>query len=552
MLRSLFIRNYALIDDLKVEFDSGLNILTGETGSGKSIILGALGLLIGDRADLSVLSDSEEKCIVEGEFTLSNKPAIQSFFDAHELDFEAQSFIRREILPSGRSRAFINDTPVKLNVLKELGILLIDIHSQHQTIQINNPEFQLSIYDHFTGNGKLVSDYRSEYERYTAMNRKLHSLNNEKAERINEEDYLRFQLQELNELDLDNIDEQDLEEEFNQLSYAEEIGRTLSETANYLGEGDMPAAELLKKAMSALSSIAEYSKGFRELEERVESCKIEIEDILSEVQSAYESVEVNPQRLQSLEETRNKLFRLEQKHQSQDLSELLEKKQEIMSSLNVSDELDDEIVELEAEISASKKELFKLAKELGKERRANIKRFSEKVLETLVQLNMKHAKFSVEIGDRESLGPNGLDNLEMKFSANPDRELKGLSNVASGGELSRLMLSLKRLAADSISSTLIFDEIDSGVSGEVAHSMGAIIKGLSDDIQTICITHLPQIASKGGAHFKVAKSIENGTTHTRIERLNEEERIVEIAQMLSGAKTTEAALANARDMLYLN
>jgi DNA repair protein RecN (Recombination protein N) len=440
MLRSLFIRNYALIDDLKVEFDSGLNIMTGETGSGKSIILGALGLLIGDRADLSVLSDSEEKCIVEGEFALSKKSAIQRFFKDHELDFETQSFIRREILPSGRSRAFINDTPVKLNTLKELGILLIDIHSQHQTIQINNPEFQLSIYDHFTGNAELASDYRKKYDRFSEMNKKLDGLKSEKADRLNEEDYLRFQLQELNELDLDQIDEQELEEEFNNLSNAEEIGRALNETANYLGESDMPAAELLKRAMGALSSISDYSRSFRELEERIESCKIEVEDILGEVQSAYDSVEVNPQRLQALEETRNKLFRLEQKHQAQGISELLEKKQEIISSLNVSDELDDEISELETKLSALNRELLNLAAELSSRRKESAIKFSENVLHTLVQLNMKHAKFAVDISV-----------LDMESAANLLRESISLESSPPEATLLKLFKSRSGLAENFIS-----------------------------------------------------------------------------------------------------
>jgi len=552
MLRSLFIRNYALIDDLKVEFDSGLNILTGETGSGKSIILGALGLLIGDRADLSVLAKEDEKCIVEGEFRLKETPVTQNFFSEQELDFEAQSFIRREILPSGRSRAFINDTPVKLNTLKALGVLLIDVHSQHQTLQINNPEFQLTIYDHFTGNENLAREYRTGYQRYQETTKKLSDLNAKKAERLNEEDYLRFQLQELNEIDLDKIDEQELEDEFNQLSNAEEIGQALSETANYLGETDTPAAELLKRAMSALQSIGEYSQSYQELKERVESCKIEVDDILRDVQTANNRLEVNPERLSALEDTRNKLYRLEQKHQAQNLQELLEKKEEILNSLNASDQLDDEITKLEGELADLKKMLSALAEELSEARRASSDEFAEKILETLSQLNMQHAKFAVEITKATDLGLNGIDNLQMKFSANPDRKLRSLSETASGGELSRLMLALKRLAAGTISSTLIFDEIDAGVSGEVAHSMGSIIKGMSEDIQTICITHLPQIASKGEAHFKVTKSIENGLTHTKMERLNREERIVEIAQMLSGAKTTEAALANARDMLYLN
>jgi len=552
MLRSLLIRNYTLIDDLKVEFDKGLNIITGETGSGKSIILGALGLLVGDRADLSVLANSKNKCIVEGEFSLNEKPALRSLFKKHEIDFEAQSFIRREILPSGRSRAFINDSPVKLNVLKELGILLIDIHSQHQTIQINNPELQLAIYDHFVGNGALLQDYRRSFQKHSEINRELIELNKKKTERLKEEDYLQFQLQELNELDLESIDQDELEAEYNQLSNAEEIGQSLNEAANYLGESDSPAAELLKRAMSSLTSISDYSQSYRDLTKRIESCKIEIEDILSEVQSAYDSVEVNPQRLQVLEDTRNKLFRLEQKHQVQSLDELKKKRQEILDSVGVSDLLDDEIEKKESELSKLNEELLNLAGKLNKARNSSSVEFSEKVLETLVQLNMKHAKFSIELTERENLGPNGKDILEMKFSANPDRELMSLSKVASGGELSRLMLSLKRLASGSISSTLIFDEIDSGVSGEVAHSMGGIIRDMSEDIQTICITHLPQIASKGQAHFKVLKTIENGLTKTLIERLEKEERIVEIAQMLSGAKTTDAAMANARDMLFLN
>jgi len=552
MLRSLFIRNYALIDDLKVEFDSGLNILTGETGSGKSIILGALGLLIGDRADLSILASEGEKCIVEGEFKLPDTTEIKRFFESNEIDFDLQCFIRREILPSGRSRAFVNDSPVKLNLLKELGLGLIDIHSQHQTIQINNSEFQLSIYNHFIGADNELTKYRKLFGVFQKANKRLQNLKSERAERLNEEDYQKFQLQELNELDLDNIDENALEEEFNQLSNAEEIGKALTETQNYLGEGDFPVAELLKRALSSLSQIADYSQFYTELRDRIESSKIEVEDILSDLQSATEKIEVDPGRLAILEDTRNKLFRLEQKHQVKGLDELLKKKEEILRNLNQSDEIDTEIEKLEVALGDLEKELIEIASKLSEARKSNSEDFASKVLDTLVLLNMKHAKFSVDIQPIKKLGPFGMDALKMQFSANPDRELKSLSEAASGGELSRLMLSLKRMAAESITSTLIFDEIDSGVSGEVAHSMGAIIKGMSDDIQTICITHLPQIASKGEAHFKVTKSLEQGVTHTRMERLNREERIVEIAQMLSGAKTTEAALANARDMLYLN
>ena len=552
MLRSLIIQNYALIDDLKVEFDSGLNILTGETGSGKSIILGALGLLVGERADLNVLASADKKCFVEGEFQLSQSQELEAFFKANEIDFDEQSFIRREILPSGRSRAFINDTPVKLSLLKDLGIRLIDIHSQHQTIQINDSEFQLSIYDNFIGISAELNKYRTLFSEYQKLQMQLRSLESEQAERLNEEDFYKFQLRELTEIDLENIDEKELEEEFNQLTNAEDIGQSLTETANYLGEGDFPITEMLKRASSALSNISKYSDLYSDLRNRIESSKIEIDDILSEVQKAHDLVEVNPERLTIIEEKRNNLFRLEQKHQAKDLRELQERKREIENNLDTSNKLEEEIERLKGKIASLNIDLSSRAQQLNKVRTANAQEFSKKVLETLVLLNLKHAKFEVQVNQLQDLGRSGKDSVEMKFSANPDRELRSLRDTASGGELSRLMLALKKMAAESISSTLIFDEIDSGVSGEVANAMGAIIKNMSENVQTICITHLPQIASKGEAHFKVSKTIEKGITSTNIKRLNKEERIVEIAQMLSGAKTTDAALANARDMLYLN
>lgn len=552
MLKNLFIRNYALIDNLKVEFDNGLNILTGETGSGKSIILGAIGLLTGDRADLQSLSKKDEKCVIEGEFVLAVNKGLKSWFESSDIQFDELTIIRREIWPTGRSRAFINDTPVKLSQLKEFSSSLIDIHSQHETLQINKSDFQIKIFDNFIGLSKELDDYVFSYYNYQNTRRELESLKKSRAESVAEEDYLSFQLKEMDELDLKSIDETSLEEEFLQLSNADEIAQTLNEVLSSLDDGNVSVLELVKKAGARMGGIASLSQSFNDLHERIQSTKIELLDIVNEIENASGNVASDPSRLQYLEDVRNKLYRLQQKHQVNTLQAVLERKSEIEEKLTKIGNYDEIIRELELKHTQLRNDLISAGTLIREKRVEGRQEFIDDISRTLGFLNLNHSNFSIDLSELEEPCENGIDHLEMKFSANSDRPMRSLKETASGGELSRLMLALKKSAASSLSSTIIFDEIDTGVSGEVAHSMGNIIKSISTGIQVICITHLPQIASKGEAHFKVSKSQDNGKTFTHINRLNSEERIVEIAQLLSGAQTTEAALANARDMLYLN
>lgn len=552
MLQHLSIKHYALIENLEIEFDKNLNILTGETGSGKSIILGALGLIIGERAEIRVVQDGKKKCIVEASFKIDGK-GLEPFFKSKDLDYDATTIIRREILSTGKSRAFINDTPVTLNILKELGVSLLDIHSQHQTIQINDPKFQLSVLDRYVGVAAELAHYKAQYAAYVSKEKELIEAERLKQESISEIDFVRYQVQELRSALLDEIDGDTFEEEYNTLSNTEEITQTLSGAVDILNNGEFPVVKSLVSVREAIERISHISKTYAEMTSRLKSTIIEIDDIAVELENMLSSLEVDPHRLQTLEEIKSTLFRLEQKHGVEGIDALKEKRATLEERLLKTDSLDNDIESIVKELTSLKKDLIKSGEVITAKREAGVKPFAREVEKVLAALNMKSAKLILDLQQTAEPTIDGFDKLTMLFSANPGRKPELLKMVASGGELSRLMLAIKKISAvKHDGKSIIFDEIDTGVSGEVANSMGAIMKEMADDMQVICITHLPQIASKGNAHFKVYKTEGESIVKTQIERLSVDERVIEIAQMLSGASTTPAALENARELLALN
>jgi DNA repair protein RecN (Recombination protein N) len=552
MLQHISIRHYALIEHLEIQFDEGLNILTGETGSGKSIILGALSLILGDRAESRVVQEGKQKCVVEGIFRLEGENLIDWFASA-DLDYDVQTTLRREILSNGKSRAFINDTPVNLKVLRDLAMRLLDIHSQHQTLQINDTGFQLEIVDRFAETQMELTEYRSVYKAYSESIQKLNRLTAEALEARKEMDFIQFQLEELESIKLEEIDEESLEESFQLLTNAEDIAIRLNGTLGYLSDGDKPAMPALRSAVETMNHLAGFSKTYGELAERLKSSLIELDDVSREIELLAGKVEVDPQELERINELRGMIFKLEQKHGVSGVAALISLRNEKKKRIEFNDHVEDAIAETETVLKDLKVKLIKTAEVLSAKRQKKMPAFSAEIVNLLKMLNMKQARFEVQFEKTENPTVDGFDRLSMLFSANAGRKPEQLKHVASGGELSRLMLAVKKLSSNaSQRTTIVFDEIDSGVSGEVANSMGRIMKDMAQAIQVICITHLPQIAAKGTAHFKVFKTEIDGLTKTGIERLDENNRIGEIAQMLSGSVTTEAALANARDLLYLN
>lgn len=550
MLTHLSIRHYALIDHLEIDLSDGLNIITGETGSGKSIILGALSLILGERAEKRVVKEGQKKCIVEGAFSLD--PAKwKTIFDGNDVDFEVNSILRREVLASGKSRAFINDTPVNLKLLREVALELVDIHSQHQTIQLNNPEFQLGVIDAYAKAIEEKKEYVKAFNSYSTDQKRLKELEESLAQDKREMDFVAFQLKEFDEINLDQIEENELEEEYNMLSNSEEIAQKLHGAVELLNEGESPILSNLKEVGVLMEEISEYSNAYRDLSQRIKSAIIELDDVVLDAQNASGDIEMNPKRLAQLDTIRSVIFRLEQKHSVQGVESLKARRDELAQRISGSENLEEEIVLLTKEVTKGLVIVREVGELLSNKRKASSSEFTTSLELLLGLLNMKKASFELHFEQIDSPTANGFDKLEMRFSANPGRKPEPLKNVASGGELSRLMLSIKKLSA-SQGRTIILDEIDSGVSGEVANSMGRIMKEMGVNQQVISITHLPQIASKGETHFKVFKEESDRSTKTRIERLDEKERVVEIAQMLSGAETTTAAMDNARDLLLAN
>jgi len=559
MLQRLSISNYALIDNLEISFDKGLNILTGETGAGKSIILGALSLILGQRAESRYFFNQQKKCVIEGSFKIEGFH-LKSFFEENDLDYEAETVLRREISADGKSRAFINDTPVNLTVLKALGEKLIDIHSQHATLEINDPEFQLLVVDSVAKHNGLLNDYRTKFKSYKRSINKLQQLIDESDKAKADLDYYQFQFDELEKANLAADEQEQLEQELYTLNNAEEIKRNLL-GANYLmNEGETSALIQLREAGHQLLSLEKFNPEITELHQRLNSAIIELKDIATEIEEIEQRTHTNEPRANDINTRLSIIYTLQKKHRVNNNAELLQIMDELSGKIQQAIFGDEAIEKLQKQLTEDKKELEELAAQLSANRTKTIPTIEKQVLETLAEMGMGNSALKIDANPagRNSppagggLGDSGIDMIRFLFSANKGHALAEMSKVASGGELSRLMLSIKSLVAQNTAlPTIIFDEIDTGVSGEVANKVGQIMEKLAENLQVITITHLPQIASKGQSHYFVYKDDEGAITNTRIKQLTEQERILEIAKMLSGDKPGESALQNARELLSL-
>ena len=552
MLTSLAVKNYALIDELQLQFGKKLNIITGETGAGKSILLGALGLLLGQRADSNSLLDKTKKCIVEGEFDSKNK-FIDEFFSSNELDPESRIIIRREISKEGKSRAFINDTPVSISQLKELGNLLVDIHSQHETLLLNKSGFQLSVVDSFAGIDTELTDYQQKFSDYKKLLVQLNELKADEAKSKSEQDYITFQFNELEEAALETGETKEkLDEELKTLSHSEEIRVGLSKLDEVISGGETDLLTSISSAVQIVQQLSKYNSKLEVVAERLKSVQIELKDISQESTSISDEVQLDPQRLEIVNDRLNILNRLEQKHRVNSTQELIALKNDFEKKLENINSMDERIEGLEKEKEKLFATLLMKAEKISASRSKVIPGIETKVKKMLSELGMPNAILKIE---QESLGNNelnltGKDSIRFLFSANKGVAYSEISKVASGGELSRLMLCLKAIVAKLIDlPTVVFDEIDTGVSGETAYKIGNVMNDLSSSLQLLAITHLPQIASRGDVHFFVYKEVIGKRTFTKVSRLSAEERIVEVARMLSGDKPTAIAMQNAKELL---
>jgi DNA repair protein RecN (Recombination protein N) len=548
MLQSLSVENYALIDKLNIEFKQGLNIITGETGAGKSILLGALGLILGQRADTSTLKNPEKSCIIEGIFDIE-KMNLAHFFEENDIEYDKQAVIRRLITPSGKSRAFINDTPVNLATLRDFGLMLIDIHSQHETLLISNHNFQLNVVDVAAGNNALLLQYQQTFASYKKEDKKLQDLIEEQKKSSADFDYYTFQHQQLADAKLSEGEQDILEEEEKELSNAETIKTELQFCSEAISESDTAIIHTLKSCQQSIRRIKDVFIKSQSILERLDSVAIEIKDISNEIESFNDKVEVNPERLQQVKERLDLLYTLQQKHRVSSVAELILLRDELESKLSLISNFDEQIEKQRSLTTSLYSEAKAFATQLSENRKGIVDQIHGYIEHQLAELGMPHAKVQIAITEGE-LSSTGFDKAEFLFSANKLLPLQSVAKVASGGEMSRLMLSIKTLLAKKGDlPTIIFDEIDTGVSGEVADKMGSIIKEVSQSIQVINITHLPQIASKGDYHFFVYKETGDAATSTQIKLLNAQERITEIAKMLSGKNLTDAAIKNAKALL---
>ncbi len=549
MLAKLFVQNYALIKELDVEFDTGLTIITGETGAGKSILLGALSLILGTRADTSVLLDKNEKCVVEGTFRIDEYD-LSDFFISNELDFEPYTTLRREINQTGKSRAFINDTPVTVNLLKELGDFLIDIHSQHQTLMLNDNSFQMNIIDSFAGTGKLKNEYRQSYFKYLGLKKEFAGLKELSDKNRSDLEYYNFQYMQLEEARLKSGEQAELEAEQELLEHAEEIKSALSGSVMLFSENDASILSLLREIKSNIARIRNFLPDGENLLRRTESSIIELDDLALEMDKLAASIEADPQHLKIVNERLDTIYSLIQKHRVSNLEELISKKEEIGNLIKSIAGSDERIGMLEALINDETKRLSVMAGGMSEMRRAVLDEIESKITEILRQLGIPNAKFRISLSGLRDFTSSGIDQADFLFSANKQIAPENLAKTASGGELSRVMLSLKSLLTKNNNlPTIIFDEIDSGVSGEVADKVGQILSGMGKYMQVINITHLPQVASRGTRHYHVYKDDTDDSTFTRVRLLTPDERILEVARLLSGSEVTETAIKNAKELL---
>lgn len=550
MLKSLFIQNYVLIDSLDIEFANGFSVITGETGAGKSIILGALSLVLGQRADGKSIKKEADRCVIEATFDISLYQ-LEPFFIANDLEYDARHCIlRRELYASGKSRAFVNDSPVGLNVLRSLGTRLIDIHSQHQNLMLGDSRFQLDVVDVLADNEIPLILYRKEFSRYQSLKRDLKELTEKSRQNRQEEDYIRFQLEQLHEARLTDGEQEMLEQEQETLSHAEEIKGALYKITELLSGDEQGGLLQIKEALQTATSLERFYPQAKEMAERLRSAYIDLNDLSSDADSQKEDVEFNPERMVFVEERLNLIYTLQQKHHLNSVAELIALQEKYTAQLQEIDSYDIQIEALQQQVDATFKELMQQALVLSEQRKIASLGLARQLVEMIAPLGMPNTRFSVDIKTKSAPDADGIDEICFLFSANKSGDLQPVANTASGGEISRLMLCLKAMIAGATAlPAIIFDEVDTGVSGDIANKMGDIMHELGTKMQVMAITHLPQIASKGNAHYYVFKKEENDRTITQIKQMDTEERVIEIARMLSGAALTEASMANARDLL---
>ena len=550
MLRSLYIQNYALIEKLDINFGSGFSVITGETGAGKSIILGAIGLLLGQRADVKAIRVGASKCIIEARFDISAY-GMQPFFEENELEYEEECILRREVSASGKSRAFINDTPASLSQMKELGEQLIDVHSQHQNLLLNKEGFQLNVLDILSHNEEALSVYQNIFGEWKKAQQDLEALIARANQDKSDEDYIRFQLEQLEEARLSDGEQEELEQEADTLSHAEEIKAGLYRVGQTLYSDEGGLLSELKECLNTMLGLQRVYPAAGELAERMESTYIELKDISQEVSGKEDEIEFNPERLEEVNERLNMIYTLQQKHRVSTVGELLALTDEYAAQLSAITSSDEHIEELKTRCDALYNKVKKQAAVLTKARTAAAREVEKQMAARLIPLGMPNVRFQVEIDGRKEPGVHGADTVNFLFSANKNGALQSISSVASGGEIARVMLSVKAMIASAVKlPTIVFDEIDTGVSGEIADRMADIMQEMGEqDRQVISITHLPQIAARGRAHYKVYKQDNETETNSHIRCLTDDERVEEIAHMLSGATLTEAALNNAKVLL---
>ena len=551
MLQSIHIQNYALIESLDINFHPGFSVITGETGAGKSIILGAIGLLVGQRADIKAIKTGANKCIVEARFHIASYE-LESFFEEHDLEYEeGECILRRELYASGKSRAFINDTPASLAQMKELGEKLIDVHSQHQNLLLNHEDFQLSVLDILAHDEKELQVYKETYSAFKKVSKALSDIQQQAEKNRQDEDYIRFQVEQLEEANLQAGEQETLEQEAETLTHAEEIQSSLYKVDQLMASDEMTLLSVTKDCMQTLQGISRVYTPAQEWIERLNSCYIELKDLAHEIANASEEVEFNPTRLDYVNERLNLIYTLQQKHRVSTVEELIDIAEDYRSKLDAITSYDDRIEELKKQKETIYNKVLEQASVLTTRRLGAAKEIEKQMQAYLVPLGMPNVRFAVELETKKEPDTKGMDSVNFLFSANKNGMLQQVASIASGGEIARVMLSLKAMIAGAVKlPTIIFDEIDTGVSGSIAEKMALIMQEMGQaDRQVISITHLPQIAAKGANHYKVYKEDTETGTNSHIRQLNQEERIHEIANMLSGATLTEAALNNAKALL---
>ncbi|MBS7334281.1 MAG: DNA repair protein RecN [Weeksellaceae bacterium] len=550
MLKTLRVNNFAIIDQLEIDFQQGMTTITGETGAGKSILLGALKLVLGERADLKALKNSNEKCIIEAVFDIKNLD-LKDFFEEHDLDYEDESILRRELLPSGKSRAFINDTPVKINDLHLLSEQLIDIHSQFNTPKIFEHDFQLSMLDIYGENKDLLKEYKKSYAEYVNIRKKIKEAQYSLENQSQDLDYKLHLWEELSNANLRADELENLETEIKALANVEEILSTLGEAYQFLDHPEMGIVSQLNEASNKINKITGYASDIEDLYERMISSKIELDDIASELQARIDSTELNPEKLQELNERFDLLHRLLRKHNSNTIDELIIVRDQLETQTSGFDNLSDLIIQLTKQLNLIGENLEKLAQKIRKNRLSSINTIKDNILATLAQLGMENSQLTIQLDEVSDFTPTGKDQVQFLFSANKGMEPRIFEKSVSGGERSRLMLAIKKLLATHTHlPTLILDEIDTGISGKVANETGKVMKSMAENMQLLVITHLPQVASKGNYQIKVYKEVVDEMTKTNVVELSENERLREIAQMISGSDITDAAIDQAQKLMY--